>query len=106
MKKRLRKKLRRAEFQELGCEVQFRLDPVLGDTQINAFVDVFLQEAIEAQRLGLGGGGRHEWEGFVAVSGRGSVTEANRAAIEQWLGGRSEVLSHEVGPLRDAWYDD
>lgn len=105
MKKRLRKKLRKGEFQELGCAVQFTLDPGLTGQHLEAFIDSFLDEAIEAQGLGFGGGGQYDWSGFVAVLGRrGSVTEANRTEIGRWLEARSEVTSHTVGPLTDAWH--
>lgn len=104
MKKRLRKKVRKGEFQELGFEVRFILDPNLSEQEIDSVIDSFLDEAIESQGLGFGGGGHYDWDGFVCFMGRGSATEANRAHIERWLSAHREVTSYEVGPLIDAWY--
>lgn len=104
MKKRLRKKLRKREFQELGFDVRFILDPKLSEQEIDSAIDSFLDEAIKSQGLGFGGGGHYDWDGFVCFMGRGSTTEANRAHIKRWLSARHEVTSYEVGPLIDAWY--
>ena len=43
--------------------------------------------------------------GFVAAR-RGSVTDADRAAFESWLGRWPDLAEIKVGPLRDAWYDE
>ena len=37
---------------------------------------------------------------------RGSVSEEQRQAVENWLKARSELAVCEVGPLQDAWYPD
>ncbi len=37
---------------------------------------------------------------------RGSVSEEQRAAVEAWLKGRSELTKIEVSPLLDAWYPE
>jgi uncharacterized protein len=105
MRKRLRKKLRKGEFKEFGCEVHFSLNPELDDPERESFIDAFLIEAMEARGLGFGGGGELDWSGYVSLLGRrGSVSESDRASIDRWLRARPEVVAHEVGPLTDAWY--
>ncbi|MEX2141578.1 MAG: 50S ribosome-binding protein YggL [Pirellulales bacterium] len=104
MKKRLRKKLRKGEFKEVGCEVRIKLAEGLSDEQAEAFVDAFLAEVIEAQGLQFGGGAfRGECDGYIGKY-RGSVTVAHQGEVGRWLAGRAEVVSHEFGPLKDAWY--
>ncbi len=44
--------------------------------------------------------------GLVCSVKRGSVTEEQRAAVESWLKGRSELTKVEVSPLLDAWYPE
>ena len=106
MKKRLRKKLRKGEFKEIGCEVRIKLAEGLSDEQAEAFVDAFLAEAIEAHGLQFGGGAfRAECDGYIGKY-RGSVTEAHRATVGRWLTNRADVVAYEFGPLKDAWYGE
>lgn len=102
--RRLRKKLRIGEFQELGFSLTFALDESVPDSSREAFWDQFLSEAIEGQGLQIGG---HWRRAFVCVDGQGSATEADRQRLRAWLSQRAEVLpgSVEVGSLVDAWYD-
>jgi uncharacterized protein YggL (DUF469 family) len=105
MKKRLRKKLRRGEFQELGFEVRFRAVDDLSGEAFDNVADAFISQAIEANGLICGGGGKKpEWEVFVTLDRRGSATETHRQAVQQWLATRPEVTTSQVGPLVDAWY--
>lgn len=104
MRKRIRKKRRVGEFQELGFEVQFRLKDVVSEPVVDTFWDGFIREAIEGHGLMCGGGcGRH-WDVFVARGGRGSATEDHRAAIKRWLDSHPDVEAVRVGPLVDAWH--
>jgi uncharacterized protein YggL (DUF469 family) len=104
MKKRLRKKLHRGEFQELGCAVRFRCADDISDHAFDAVIEAFISQAIEARSLMCGGGGQKPaWHVFVTVERRGSVTEAHRVAMQQWLTTRPEVDEFQVGPLVDAW---
>ncbi len=105
MKKRLRKKLRVGEFKELGFCVRFQLDESLTDGDLENFLDQFLAEAIESQGLDFGGSGHHEWQGFVTLNRRGSVTEEHKKLVDEWLGRHPSVKEHETGRLLDAWYD-
>lgn len=80
--RRLRKKLCVDEFQELGFELNLDFKQELDDKAIDAFLDAFLKEAMEANGLGYVGGDDF---GLVCLSKRGSVSEEQRAAVEAWL---------------------
>ena len=105
MRKRLRKKLHKGEFQELGFEVRFCCADDISESAFNTVIDEFISQAIEARSLVCGGGGQKpEWNIFVTLDRRGSVTEEHRVAVQQWLAMRPEVEEFQVGPLVDAWY--
>jgi uncharacterized protein YggL (DUF469 family) len=105
VKKRLRKKFHRGEFQELGCEVRFQVVDNLSHDAFDAVVDAFISQAIEAHGLLCGGGGTNpEWTVFVTREGQGSVTEEHRQTMETWLTTHPEVNTVQIGPLVDAWY--
>ncbi len=99
--RRLLKKLRIGEFQELGFEIEVKLIGTHTPEEQESFVDGFLSEVIEPRSLGFSG-----WLkcGFVAHRGRGSATEDDRESVRQWLLSRPEVESVVIGPLIDAWY--
>ena len=97
--RRLRKKLCVDEFQELGFELNLEFKEDLDDEA----VDAFLTEAMDANGLDYVGGDDF---GLVCKAERGSVTEEQRAAVEAWLKGRSEVTQVTVSPLLDAWYPE
>lgn len=100
MRKRLRKKKRLGEFQELGFEVRTTLRPGLSETEIDAFLDRVIA-FVESRGLGYGGG---DTSAFVSYLGRGSVTEQDREAFSAFLAGDAAVERYELGPLCDAWY--
>jgi uncharacterized protein YggL (DUF469 family) len=106
MKRRLRKKKRIGEFQELGFEVSFDMSPELTIEQRNALLDAFIMDAIEANDLACGGGGSDmNWEVFVvAEKPRASAAEAQRQAVQAWLEGQKAISNIKVGELRDAWH--
>ncbi|GFM63907.1 YggL family protein [Pseudomonas cichorii] len=101
--RRLRKKLCVDEFQELGFELNLEFKEDLDDEAVDAFLDAFLTEAMDANGLDYVGGDDY---GLVCLADRGSVSEEQRAAVEAWLKGRSEVVKVEVSPLLDAWYPE
>jgi uncharacterized protein YggL (DUF469 family) len=107
MKRRLRKKFHLGEFREFGFAVEFALDPGLSDDEAGAFLDRFIVHAVEADRMVAGGGGHGtRWNFFVsAAARRGSVDEAQRARVLDWLGRQPEVKERSAGPLVDAWHD-
>ncbi len=105
MKKRLRKKLYKGEFKELGFNVSFTYDAATTDDGY-ALLDEFIDYALSQ---GLCVGGYFGEDGckaslFVVSAKRGSVTEDQRQAVEAWLNGTGKITSLEVGQLRDAWY--
>lgn len=100
MKKRLRKKLRLREFQEMGFSVKFDLNLPNTSEANFAFGDKLIAE-IESNNLLMGG----SLNGFFVQSdSRRSATDADRQAIESWLRQQPEVTAIGVGPLVDAWY--
>jgi len=104
MRKRLRKKLHKGEFQEMGFEIRFRISKDVDEAAFNALIDAFIEQAIEENGLMFGGGGHRKWEGFVTLERRGSATEEHRQLVQQWLENQPQILEHQVGPLVDAWY--
>ncbi|GAB6387168.1 YggL 50S ribosome-binding family protein [Stutzerimonas marianensis] len=101
--RRLRKKLCVDEFQELGFEVTLSYQEGLDSKAVDAFLERFLKDAIEANGLGYVGG---EDYGFVCLATRGSVSEEQRNQVESWLKGRSELAEFNVSPLMDVWYPE
>lgn len=101
--RRLRKKLCVDEFQEVGFELTLNYPDNLADEAIEAFLDLFEEEAIIANGLGYIGGDDY---GFVCLDKRGSVSAEQRAQVEAWLKGRSELSAFTVSPLMDVWYPE
>ena len=104
MRKRLRKKLRKGEFQEMGFQVKFHLLADLDEPCQGSFFDTFIEQAIEGNGLICGGGFGTAWDVFVTLDGRGSATEEHRRRVRDWLLGNPVVSSVQVGSLVDAWY--
>lgn len=103
MRKRLRKKLYRGEFQRLCFELEFRFADTTTFAQRDACVDRFI-EWIEAQCLQFGGGGDVAWNAVVERAGRETVTESDRLSTVEWLRSQGDIAQADAGPLRDAWY--
>jgi uncharacterized protein len=101
--RRLRKKLCVDEFQELGFELNLGFKENLDDQAIDAFLEAFLTEAMEANGLKYVGGDDF---GLVCLNKRGSINEEQRVVVEAWLKGRSELTEVEVSPLIDVWYPE
>jgi len=100
--RRLRKKLYLGEFKELGFAVEITFREPMDSGADETFVTAFLLELIVPRRLAYAG-----WSdgGFVIRHGRGSVSEADRTAVLDWLGQRPEVAEVEATPLKDVWYE-
>jgi len=98
----MRKKLCVDEFQELGFELNLNYPDDLDDTAVEGFLDQFI-DMIADNELGYVGGDDY---GFVCLGKRGSVSAEQRASVEAWLKGRSELSSFEISPLMDVWYPD
>lgn len=100
MKKRLRKKLRLQEFQQMGFLTDFNLDIPFTDEAEFAFWDKLI-DFVEERQLTVGGSMNSF---YVACAGRGTVTEADRIALGAWLHQQPEVADIKLWPLDDAWY--
>lgn len=103
--RRQRKKHHAGEFQELGFAFRLGLAQPLDQAQLDAFMDAAI-DMFEAHGLEVGGGwASQSASGFVSAA-KGSVTEAQRAAVLAWLQAWPEVAQVRVGELQDAWYGD
>src|SRR5690554_5500260 len=101
--RRLRKKLRIDEFQELGFEGEFVSDPKAGVSSDEG-MDRWI-EFVESQGWYFAGGEQFgHFDGFVVKGYRQSASEEDRAAARKWLTGEPWISSSKVGPLRDAWH--
>lgn len=105
MNKRMRKKRRVGEFREFGFEVRAQLRPELDQGARLAYIDRFI-DAIAARRLCFGGGCGLDGklEGFITFDGRGSAGEEDREALQAFLVSDKDVVSSELGELKDAWH--
>jgi uncharacterized protein len=101
--RRLRKKLRIAEFQELGFQIDYQFPEGMNpDDQTELFME-FIEKVIEGRGLMYGGG---EESGFVTHSSGRSATDEDRQALKAWLEATGVVHSVTVGALQDAWYGE
>ena len=104
MKKRLRKKLHRGEFQEFGFPISWQFTPTLTDAENDLFFGELI-DWVEAAGLTFGGGGGPEGgSGFVCRAKRTSASEEDRAQMANWLHAFSPALAALAGPLEDAWH--
>jgi len=101
--RRLRKKLRVDEYQELGFDIGFQLDEKSSDEQVDVFMNQFFAEAIESQGLGFGGEGDTLWHGLVCTQKLGRCTEEHRNNVEQWLT-KNGAKTVSVSALYDVWW--
>lgn len=109
MKKRIRKKLRLGEFQEIGFELTFAFEPGPTVGEENEFLFDFLDHAIECNHLLFGGGGQDgHWSGVVYRNEpRGiSTTAEQRATVLAWLNDHPRVITAKASGFFDLWYDD
>lgn len=83
-----------SQIQELGFELNLGFKEDLSDEAIDAFLDAFLAEAMDANADYVGG----DDFGLVCLANRGSVSEEQRATVEAWLKGRNELTTIEVSP--------
>ena len=104
MRKRLRKKLRRGEFTQLGFNVRYSVQPGVATRVLDDLLDSFILQAVEGNDLSCGGGGGPaEWDFFVCGEGRRSAIDADRQRVQDWLKHQPQITSIQVGVLQDAW---
>ncbi|WP_371185744.1 YggL family protein [Thalassotalea maritima] len=101
--RRLRKKLRVDEFQELGFDVAWTFLEGTSNADIDAFIDRFFAEVIEPNGLGFAGEGDLVWHGLVCTQKLGQCTDEHRQAVKTWLTDNG-VSAVEVSELYDVWW--
>lgn len=102
--RRLRKKLRLAEFQELGLEVEATFRDPCPDTEI--FLDEWIS-FVESNDWSFGGGTSPlSFKGFLthSHSGPGSLCDADRVLVTNWLSQHPDCKAIKVSELQDAWH--
>ena len=104
MKKRLRKKLHKGEFQELGFAVSWQFTDTLDTKELDTFFDALLV-MVEGRGLTFGGGGGPEQgSGFLCKKGRGSVSGEDCMGVARWFELLGPKVSATVGSPEDAWH--
>jgi uncharacterized protein YggL (DUF469 family) len=98
--KRLRKKLRVGEFQELVFWISFMLSEI-DQEALNDFIDRFITRAIKNNNLRFAGGIGESAEGFVRLDKRGSITEEHKTLVKSWLDMDPLVTDIKIGELID-----
>jgi len=101
--RRLRKKLRVAEFKELGFDVAWQLSDDISSEGIDKFIDDFFAQVIQPNGIGFGGEGDTLWHGLICTQTLGSCNNEQRAVVEKWLSenGATQVA---VSELYDLWW--
>ncbi|WP_163933423.1 50S ribosome-binding protein YggL [Paraferrimonas sp. SM1919] len=102
--RRLRKKLRVDEFQELAFDVSWLFNDEVTEEQIDAIVDEFIATIIEPNDLGFHAGGHKDWEGIVATQRIGQCTNDQRQQVEAFWQAKP-VTNVVVSELYDLWWD-
>lgn len=101
--RRLRKKLRVDEYQELGFDIAWKLADDTDSDSLDTFIDNFFAEVIEPNQLGFGGEGDTIWHGLICTQSIGKCTEEHRKAVEAWLN-ENGATAVSVSELYDVWW--
>lgn len=102
--RRLRKKLKVVEFQELGFMVNLSFDP--HQLELEQVIDHWLL-FVESQGWSFGGGGSltgSTLSGYLVQFEQGSMTAADRQTVSDWLTGQPWNTAFHCGVLTDAWH--
>ncbi len=105
MKKRLRKKLHKGEFQELGFSVSFNIKHDTVEEGMDTFDDFI--NAVEDMNMYVGGlydTDKAKASMFVVSKECRSVTDEERLKVIEWLKADSRFEDVNAGELVDAWY--
>lgn len=105
MKKRLRKKLHKGEFQELGFSVCFNIKHDTVEEGMDTFDDFI--NAVEDMNMYVGGlydTDKAKALMFVVSKECRSVTDEERLKVIEWLKADSRFEDVNAGELVDAWY--
>jgi len=101
--RRLRKKLRVDEYQELGFDLAWKLPDGTDSEGIDTFIVKFFNDIIEPNGLGFGGEGDLLWHGIICTQKLGKCTDEHRAAVEKWLKDNG-ATAVSVSDLYDVWW--
>ncbi len=101
--RRLRKKLKVDEYQELGFDIAWKLADDTDSDSLDSFIDNFFAEVIEPNQLGFGGEGDTIWHGLVCTQSIGKCTEEHRKVVEVWLKDNG-ATAVSVSELYDVWW--
>ena len=101
--RRLRKKLRVDEFQELGFDIAWKFKEDITNDEVEAFINLFFAEVIEPNGLGFGGDGDSLWHGIICTQEIGKCTDEQRALVEKWFKDNG-VSTVSVSELYDVWW--
>jgi uncharacterized protein YggL (DUF469 family) len=101
--RRLRKKLRVDEFQELGFDLAWTFAEGTSNQAIDEFLDKLFAEVIEPNGLGFGGEGDLLWHGLICTQKLGKCTEEQRTLVENWFKEQG-IDSIKVSDLYDVWW--
>ncbi len=105
MKKRLRKKYRIGEFQELCFNFSFEYKGDVNSTECEAFLKEFVENCVEAQGLDCDGYMTEEGCRLILSAARPTETsEEQRQFVKSWLEARSDVEVQSFSELEDLWY--
>ncbi len=105
MKKRLRKKLHKGEFQEFGFEILIHFQQTITFEKKEIFFDDFIELIEELNLLFGGGGSKLKMEGFITAE-KGSVTNLHENKISSWLESKSDIIESFKIEKKDAWNGD
>ena len=103
--RRLRKKLRLEEFQELGFELSWNFPAGTAEEKIDQTIDAMILEVVEPRKLALAGNGHLGWEGLICTQQIGKCSEDDIKACCEWLK-QSGMENIKHSNLFDIWYGD
>ena len=101
--RRLRKKLRVDEYQELGFDLAWKLPDDTNNEGIDNFIVKFFNDIIEPNSLGFGGEGDVLWHGIICTQKIGKCTDEHRSMVEKWLNDNG-ATAVSVSELYDVWW--
>ena len=101
MRRRLRKKKHKGEFQQCGFYVWFQCKSVVSDLQLKQVHYRFLEEAIEGNGLFYAGG---LTDGIVEIPYTFASPKQSRTNVREWLYSQKDIDYWRLSPLIDVWY--
>lgn len=102
--RRLRKKMRIDEFQELGFSVKWTFPENTPIEEVDSFVDDFILNVIEPNGLAFDASGYLSWEGLICLQQIGKCTEDHRQLVENYLKEKN-MQDVQTSELFDVWWD-